>query len=92
MEDVLNDLTNYTEVHFKTEEGYFNKFNYSDSSLHTNEHRIFIEKVTAFKKDFEMKGLPIHTAILSFLLDWLMDHILLSDKKYTDCFNSHGLK
>ena len=50
VEDALNDLANYIEAYFKTEEEYFDKFNYPDTSSHKREHREFVEQVSTFKK------------------------------------------
>lgn len=29
--------------------------------------------------------------LLDLLEDWLVDHLAVMDKKYTACFNEHGL-
>jgi len=33
-----------------------------------------------------------HFEIMTFLKEWLLDHIKVIDKKYSDFFNENGLK
>ena len=92
MGDTLNNLITYTATHFKTEEKYFDFYNYPDKESHTLEHKKFTEIVTKFKKDFDSGNATISLEVMNFLKDWLTKHINRADKNYTKCFNEHGLK
>lgn len=92
LQPILDDLLDYADVHFKTEEKYFDKFNYSESLSHKVEHQEFVEMVLKFKESFLMHALRFNHPIKTFLLDWLLNHIMTEDTKYSDCFNSNGLK
>jgi len=81
---LFNELLDYTEYHFETEEKVFEQKNYKFIEEHKEEHNIFIEnvkeKISSFKlgKDERKVALDIYNT----LLDWLMNHILGVDKKY----------
>ncbi len=88
---VIKDLVTYTSVHFDTEERYFDEFKYDGAEEHTAVHEELKLKVLAFSRK---RGDPIATGyeLLDFLEDWLINHLGQMDKKYTRCFNQHGLK
>ena len=88
IEDILNEMVQYTDYHFKTEESYFEKFNYSDYSTHIEEHLFFINQVLNFRDDFKKESITITYDIMNFLRDWLIKHIQGSDKKYMNEFKS----
>jgi hemerythrin len=88
---IINDLADYTKVHFYTEEKYFYQFNYPATASHIKEHEIFVEKVFDFVKGFEEKRLFLSTEITDFLKDWLVKHIKGTDQKYSSFFQEKGL-
>jgi len=88
---IVNELILYTKTHFATEEKYFDKFGYPEAIGHKREHALFIEKVAQFKKDFDAGNQLVSISILSFLRDWLVNHINGSDLKYSGFFNEKGL-
>lgn len=92
MGEILNNLISYTATHFKTEEKYFDLYNYFEKETHKAEHKEFVETVTKFKADFDSGNATISIELMNFLKDWLTKHINGTDKKYTKCFNDHGLK
>ncbi len=91
VDPILKGLLDYTVTHFKNEENYFAKFNYSETDSHKKEHAVFISKIAEFKKDFENNKIGLTTNILNYLSDWLKNHIMGTDKKYTQLFHDNGL-
>lgn len=89
---LLIELSDYTLVHFSTEEKYFKKFGYPMSSSHIIEHQSFVSKVNNFRKDFESGRESITLDIMNFLSNWITTHIKGTDKKYTRFFQEKGLK
>ena len=88
---VLEELIKYTLYHFETEEKYMVKYQYPGYELHKREHENLASKVNSLKNDFE-KGEAIHSKdIIMFLRDWLIKHILGSDKQYVPYLNKSGL-
>ena len=89
---ILNNLIDYTANHFAFEEKLFCEHNYPDTTAHTAEHKALAEKVIAFNEDFKRGDASISLGIMSFLKDWLMNHILKSDKKYSPFLIEKGVK
>jgi hemerythrin len=87
----FNDLIGYLRAHFKTEERYFDQFDFSETFQHKLMHLDFIEKVSGFKNNFEKGRTKFPMKEMDFLSDWLQDHIQLADKKYGPLFNHKGL-
>jgi hemerythrin len=83
------DLLKYAELHFSTEERYFDLCKYEASEEHRNEHYEMREKLTAFMNKLENGG-DILLDLMDFLEDWLVIHLGEYDKKYTKCLNDHG--
>lgn len=88
---ILDDMTNYAVHHFHTEEGYMEKFNYPEYSKHKQEHDDFVAKVSDFREKFERDELLLSIEVMRFLSDWLRNHIMGSDQRYSNYFNQHGL-
>jgi len=90
--NIINQLVDYSIYHFKTEEKYFDKFDYPLSKEHKEIHKDFIEKVSIFKGDFENNEVMLTIDVLNFLSNWLREHIMGNDMDYSDFFIENGLK
>lgn len=89
---IISSLVAYTVTHFKLEETYFAQFKYPGTQEHMEEHASFVKKAMQLKEDFEKKKLSITIDVMDFLSDWLKNHIMGTDKKYSGFFNANGLK
>ena len=89
---IINSLIEYAAIHFRTEEKYFVRFGYPDTEKHKQEHAAFVKKVADFKSGFEKGRLSVTLEVMRFLSDWLRNHIMKSDKKYSPLFNAKGLQ
>jgi len=87
----LNELVRYTVYHFSTEEKYFDRYDYPETATHIDEHAKFIREVSAFKKEFEEGRIGITIKLMNFLSDWLVNHIMGSDKKFGPYLNEKGI-
>lgn len=91
LSETLNKLISYTRTHFIREEIFFKSTNYPDSKEHKKQHDLFVDKVTEFKKQFDEGNQKISIDLIKFLSDWLVNHILVSDKKYTEHLKKFGV-
>lgn len=91
VKQIIQELTDYTQLHFKTEEQYFVKFHFRGTSQHFAEHSKFIKQVHEFKREYEKDSNILTAKILNYLRDWVNHHIMESDQLYVDCFTSNGL-
>ena len=58
---------------------------------HRLEHQRFVQKVGDFKSSYDAGTIGLSNEVMHFLADWLKDHILGTDKKFSPFFNSKGL-
>ncbi len=91
VKDVLENLMEYVNIHFETEEYYFDKASYEETDAHKEIHNaikldlnekintLFARKITAL----DIVGLH------NFLIDWLQHHILEQDQKYVQSLKSY---
>jgi len=92
IKELLGSMASYTVYHFNTEETYFEQFNYPQTDTHKKEHEKFIAEVYSVQARLE-GGSPLLALELSgFLKKWLIDHIMVSDKKYAPFLVDKGLK
>ena len=80
--DILKKLLQYTRIHFRDEEMNLMFYDYSEYKTHKNEHEEFTKEVVEFALDFSAKP-DMGPKMISFLQNWILRHILVSDKKYT---------
>ncbi len=80
---VLNELADYTHYHFATEEKFMQSHQYDTDQFakHKGEHDQFIEQVKTALDDIQDNPDKLEAQLLDFLVQWLMNHILLTDKK-----------
>lgn len=88
---VLQSLIDYTAHHFATEEKYMTKFNYPAYPQHKAEHDNLVKQVLDFQDKFNNGQAVISLDLMKFLKDWLINHILGTDKKFGPFFNAKGL-
>jgi hemerythrin len=89
IDDVLSQMTSYSQYHFKTEEDLFKKYSFPLFEEHLAEHASFIRKIAEFRSKFD-QGQSIIFRLLSYLRSWLSNHILDSDREYVDIVRSKG--
>lgn len=78
---LVEELEKYTLAHFAAEETFMRVTDYPEFGKHKVEHHDFIQKVALAKKTAIRTG-AFTLDTMYFLRDWLVDHILVSDKHY----------
>lgn len=81
--EVITELKDYTEYHFKFEEQYMLSIGYRRYLTHKVEHDDFIEKfnnVNLTEVDENQDSYIME--ILEFVVSWISEHILEKDKGY----------
>lgn len=89
---IINDLVDYTKYHFAQEEAFFNKYKYPEYLQHQKEHQGFTEKIFEFKNSYNLTSGIVSIEVMNFLKNWLINHVLGTDKKYTSFLNAKGVK
>jgi hemerythrin len=90
--DIVQGLIVYKHVHFATEEKYFHQFNFEGAVEHEAAHKDFNERLEKLQNEYKGKTIELAFALVDFLENWLIDHLLTMDQKYKKCFSEHGLK
>lgn len=89
---VLAELVSYTEGHFTTEERLMSTHKYPGYDVHKLEHHMLVKKVTDFQKEFQAGRTSVSLDVMNFLRDWLTNHILGTDKRYSAFFVERGVQ
>lgn len=92
MNTILQELHDYADYHFATEEKHFEEFNYKDKVEHTKSHNAYREKIAQFSKENNNNEVMASFQLMDFLGEWWTGHILGEDRKYIECFHENGLK
>ena len=89
----LQSLISYTATHFKDEEQMMQANGYPELAKHKAEHEKLVTQVLDLQKKFqEQAGGGILTmTVMSFLKDWLVNHIQGVDQKYGVFLNAKGI-
>lgn len=79
---IFGELKNYTEFHFADEEEYMESIHYEGLDAQKRAHAAFIDKIADIRKeDIEKNPQEYMQSLVEFLLGWLINHILYTDKK-----------
>lgn len=78
---LINELREYTATHFTEEEAYMESIKYKRFLSHKVQHQEFLDKINEIEiNDLEENQDSIIMDILNFIYDWLVNHILETDK------------
>jgi len=81
--EIVLQMVEYSRYHFAFEEKFMRSISYSDLDAHIKEHEAFTSKAIGFEKDIQEGKFNTSISIATFLKDWLTNHILKVDKKYS---------
>ncbi len=92
LKEILYGITTHKTIHFSTEETFMTEFDYPEYKSHLEEHSDFCKKMIAYCNRVSDGDYQIVNEILVYLKQWLVNHILVTDKKYIECFKRNGLR
>lgn len=79
--EILSELKDYTATHFQHEEEYMMQIRYKKLMSQKVEHQDFIDKIAEYDLDsIDENQREVILELLEFLNDWLINHIMRSDK------------
>jgi len=88
---LLRELVQYTCEHFAAEEAMMAVSDYPGLIRHCTQHQDLIQQVQEYVAKFEKGESTVNTQSLSFLRDWLTNHIQRADKNYGPWLNERGV-
>lgn len=92
LQNILGDLVTYTRVHFDSEEKLMEQHGYPALGAHRQEHAILTGKVEDFAGQVRSGAVSVTPEVLTFLKDWLVNHILHTNKNYSPFLNEKGVR
>ena len=98
MSEVLQDLRQYTKIHFETEERAMRTHGYADYENHKKEHDRFAGMVDEFilrftnKQRFNKDGVMLTVEVLNAAIKWLDEHLNGTDKLYSAFLIGKGVR
>jgi len=82
LETVLDELSGYAAYHFAAEELWMGVNGFPGLPKQRTEHEKFCNRVSEIQHDFRNGNGNLSLEVLSFLVGWLTNHILVSDAEY----------
>jgi hemerythrin len=89
---ILDGLVSYTQYHFGAEERLMDQHGYPESPMHKSEHLAFVKRIGDFKEEYSQGTLGLSIGVMTFLSDWLRNHIMGTDKKYVPHMVEKGVR
>lgn len=88
--EILFGLVDYTYNHFIMEEELFERLGYPETEAHQAQHNAFTDKINRLL-DRHDGGESVTLEAMDLLKDWLIHHILKTDKSYVAFFREKGV-
>lgn len=90
---ISDNLVEYTLMHFRHEEMYFDDWAYPDAAAHIAIHAKLRRQVFDYRKQIQEKdSRELAEELAVFLRDWLTQHILVEDRQYGVFLLEKGLR
>lgn len=90
--EILQELMQYTIVHFAVEESLFRIFDYPDYETHRERHQQLRDQVIDINKRVQAGERLITPELLFFLRKWITSHIMVEDKAYGPFLLAKGIE
>ncbi len=89
--ETLDQMKEYAREHFEIEEYFMKVCNFPELESHRNEHIDFANTIIDYKNRVVFGDYQIINEILEYIVEWVDNHIQVTDKKYIDCFKKYGI-
>jgi len=89
---IIEELVSYIKYHFDAEELYMKSIEFKDVNVHISEHRFFTSRIVKYHNNKNMNDSVASKEIVLYLWKWLMDHIMIEDKKYSTILKKEPCK
>ncbi len=90
---VLDELVDYTKTHFAHEEHQLKKLGYASFEEHKKEHDVLTKQVIDIQRKYHAGATAmLSMEVMSFLKNWLVNHIQGTDSRYTAFLNEKGVR
>ncbi|MDP2560559.1 bacteriohemerythrin [Psychrobium sp. 1_MG-2023] len=92
IKDIFRQLEHYVKQHFTREEALLQQCNYPDYEEHKLQHQQFINKIPELRERLlSAETIEVAQEVSLFLLNWIMNHIVVDDMSYAKLVHEQGL-
>ncbi len=88
LEEIVKELKDYTQYHFRAEERLMSDTGYQAAGAHLKAHRQFVDSIAEFDQRASAGESFVAIEVLTFLKEWLVAHILSTDRALADCIKA----
>ncbi len=88
---LITEMTDYAGEHFRAEEFLLSEYDYDDIDRQVSQHETFIADIQHFIDASDVGANILSKALLDYLRQWLVQHILKEDMKYKEFFKIKGV-
>jgi hemerythrin len=89
---LLQELADYTNYHFKTEERAFAAYRYENADAHKRSHDDLVRQLQELVEKHARGSLAVGVETLTFLIDWVKNHIMKEDRLYIPCLKGKAIE
>lgn len=92
LKSILEELIQFAEFHFFTEEHYMRRHGYPDEAPHREGHHHLVDQLLELKRDFGLQDKNQARGVIQFLESWLLVHIHHADRQLADYLRARGVR
>lgn len=95
IKNIVTDFIKYAETHLTYEESKFKESQYPDAPSHCQFHDSYRRQIADFQKQLNLPGadiISIANQLAEFAQNWLSEHIMATDQKYSQFFLAHDIR
>ena len=85
---LIADLEDYAIQHFKEEELFMQATGFPQIASHKSAHDTYVRRIAIERQAVESGKPNLSLDLLRFLQDWLVEHIMVSDREYARYYDS----
>lgn len=85
---IFTRLRDYAEYHFSVEEALMAQNDFPATASHLAQHKAFTENIGQLESSF-VRDHRVSQQVLSYLRNWLVQHILVIDRELAEHVKSH---
>jgi hemerythrin len=86
---IIDELNDYADYHFKTEEDLMEKAKTKDIEMHFQQHAFFKNQMKEFRRMYAYQNQSLTDLMIVFLRKWFLIHIYDVDYQYVKVVKQH---